>query len=405
MKPAKTEKKENQVSKSINENFHDFNGRLDLILKLIRIMINLSISEGKILDLNKKKELIKKYNDMFKAAKNEFNLNLQEILSNDFLNDIMKNLSLFNNKLIQLLKAALSYYNKFLLNKISVDILVDNLIDLFGKSIAYVKNNKGKNLSFDLIKEFYSYLDDISKRAEDLKQLSSKKKSKEEELKIKEKEESVSKYYLKIETLKKALEEKENELNSTNEQLMTISLDLGAYKEMNEDLTKRVREINDNPNGIIVEKNKSIDDYKDIINRIEQKFSKFEKSNSALSKKVSQNERKIIGLEKSNSFLKKINRGQNMKIQQLENEMQNLMAMMELNKKENKEINKAFTDKWRELKTYIIQLEDGNQFLFDNLNDLENSVTQFMMDYEINNPNIFDNVDTDFYNYNFFNKN
>ena len=405
MKPAKTEKKENQVSKSINENFHDFNGRLDLILKLIRIMINLSISEGKILDLNKKKELIKKYNDMFKAAKNEFNLNLQEILSNDFLNDIMKNLSLFNNKLIQLLKAALSYYNKFLLNKISVDILVDNLIDLFGKSIAYVKNNKGKNLSFDLIKEFYSYLDDISKRAEDLKQLSSKKKSKEEELKIKEKEESVSKYYLKIETLKKTLEEKENELNSTNEQLMTISLDLGAYKEMNEDLTKRVREINDNPNGIIVEKNKSIDDYKDIINRIEQKFSKFEKSNSALSKKVSQNERKIIELEKSNSFLKKINRDQNMKIQQLENEMQNLMAMMELNKKENKEINKAFTDKWRELKTYIIQLEDGNQFLFNNLNDLENSVTQFMMDYEINNPNIFDNVDTDFYNYNFFNKN
>ena len=57
------------------------------------------------------------------------------------------------------------------------------------------------------------------------------------------------------------------------------------------------------------------------------------------------------------------------------------------------------------MKNYIIQLEDGNQFLFDNLNDLENSVTQFMMDYEINNPNIFDNVDTDFYNYNFFNKN
>ena len=56
------------------------------------------------------------------------------------------------------------------------------------------------------------------------------------------------------------------------------------------------------------------------------------------------------------------------------------------------------------MKTYIIQLEDKNQFLFDNFNDLANSVTQFMMDYEINNPNIFDNVDTDFYNYNFFNK-
>ena len=72
-------------------------------------------------------------------------------------------------------------------------------------------------------------------------------------------------------------------------------------------------------NRIIEEKNKSIDDYKDIISRIEQKLdianfliaenslkiSKLEKSNSALSEKVSQNERKIIELEESNSFLKK----------------------------------------------------------------------------------------------------
>ncbi len=86
-----------------------------------------------------------------------------------------------------------------------------------------------------------------------------------------------------------------------------------------------------------------------------------------------------------------------MVIQQLENEIQNLMAMMELNKKENKEIIKSFTDKWRELKTYIIELEDGNQFLYDNFNDFTNSVTQFMIDYQINNPNIFDYVDTYFY--------
>ena len=85
-----------------------------------------------------------------------------------------------------------------------------------------------------------------------------------------------------------------------------------------------------------------------------------------------------------------------MEIQQLENEIQNLMAMMELNKKENKEIIKTFTDKWRALKTYIIRLEDGNQFLYDNFNDFANSVTKFMIDYQINNPNIFDCVGTDF---------
>ncbi len=131
MKPAKTEKKENQETKPNNGNFPDFNGRLDLILKLICILINLSISEGKLLDSDKKKELIKKYDDKFKAAKSEINLNLHRIISKDFLNDLLKYFSFFNNNLLQLLKAALSFYNKFLLNKISVDILMDNLINLF----------------------------------------------------------------------------------------------------------------------------------------------------------------------------------------------------------------------------------------------------------------------------------
>lgn len=131
MKPAKTEKKENQETKPNKGNFPDFNGRLDLILKLICILINLSISEGKLLDSDKKKELIKKYDDKFKAAKSEINLNLHRIISKDFLNDLLKYFSFFNNNLLQLLKAALSFYNKFLLNKISVDILMDNLINLF----------------------------------------------------------------------------------------------------------------------------------------------------------------------------------------------------------------------------------------------------------------------------------
>ena len=76
---------------------------------------------------------------------------------------------------------------------------------------------------------------------------------------------------------------------------------------------------------------------------------------------------------------------------------------MELNKKENIRMFKAFADKWRELETYITQLEDDNQFLYNSFNDLANSVNQFMIDYQINNHNIFNDFDTDFYNYNFFN--
>ncbi len=100
MKPAKTKKKENQETKPNNGNFPDFNGRLDLILKLICLIINLSISEGILLVLDKKKELIKKYDNMFKAAKKEFNLNLHGIISKNFLNDLMKNFSFFNNNLL-----------------------------------------------------------------------------------------------------------------------------------------------------------------------------------------------------------------------------------------------------------------------------------------------------------------
>jgi len=235
MKPAKTEKKDNQESKPNNEEFPDFNGRLDLILKIISILINLSISEGKLNDLNKKKELIKKYDDMFKAAKNDFILNIQKIISKDFLNEIKKDFHIFNQNLIPFLNSALSSFNKFQKNEISVGNLMDELIDAFGRSFTYVKNNNGKNLSFKLSNEFYSYLDDISKRAKDLKQLSSKIKTKEE-IKIKEKKESEREYYLQIATLKKILKEKENELKSINEHIMALTLDLGTCKEMNQNV-------------------------------------------------------------------------------------------------------------------------------------------------------------------------
>ena len=59
---------------------------------------------------------------------------------------------------------------------------MDKLIDLFGKSITYVKKNNGKNFSSDLANEFHSYLEDITKRAKDLKQLSSKKNQKKKNL-------------------------------------------------------------------------------------------------------------------------------------------------------------------------------------------------------------------------------
>ena len=422
MNTAKTEKKEIQETKPNNEQFPDFNGRLDLVLKLICILINLSISEGNLSDLDKKKELIKKYDDMFKAAKNGFCINLQRIMYKDFLNDMIKNFTCFDKNLLPFIRNALSCYNNFLLNKINVDKLMDELIALFSKSISYVKMNKGKSYSFDLTNEFYYYLDDISKRAKDLKHLTSKKKSKDEEIKVQEKAESESEYFFKIEELKKLLEEKENELNSANQQFMSLSLDLGTYKEINEHLTKNINEIKNTSNNIIERKNKEIDDYKSILNRIEQKLEETLKESKESKKKtdeklseysnlIAQNSlkisnlsQKIIVLEKSNSLLKKENQELKKTIQQFENEIKSLKIKFEQSTKERNEILKIFTQKWRELQLYIMDLEDGNAFLLDRYNELANSVYQFIIDYQIRNANSINEVDQDLYYYNYLNK-
>ena len=299
---------------------------------------------------------------------------------------------------------------------------MDELIALFSKSISYVKMNKGKSYSFDLTNEFYYYLDDISKRAKDLKHLTSKKKSKDEEIKVQEKAESESEYFFKIEELKKLLEEKENELNSANQQFMSLSLDLGTYKEINEHLTKNINEIKNTSNNIIERKNKEIDDYKSILNRIEQKLEETLKESKESKKKtdeklseysnlIAQNSlkisnlsQKIIVLEKSNSLLKKENQELKKTIQQFENEIKSLKIKFEQSTKERNEILKIFTQKWRELQLYIKDLEDGNAFLLDRYNELANSVYQFIIDYQIRNANSINEVDQDLYYYNYLNK-
>jgi chromosome segregation ATPase len=251
--------------------------------------------------------------------------------------------------------------------------------------------------------------------------LTSKKKSKEEEIKVKEKAESESEYFFKIEELKKPIEEKESELNSANQQFMSLSLDQGTYKQINENLTKNKNEIKDNSNNIIERKTKEIDDYKSILNSIERKLDETIKESKESRKKtdaklsefsnliaqnsleISKLSQKIIGLEKSNSLLKKENQEQKKKIQQLENEIKSLKIKFEQSIKEKNEILKIFTQKWRELQIYIMDLEDGNAFLLDRYNELANSVYQFTIDYQIRNANSINEVDQDLYYYNYFN--
>ena len=216
---------------------------------------------------------------------------------------------------------------------------------------------------------------------------------------------------------------------------------ISVFREIYSKLLNIIKESSANKgnsfeNLIFEEKNKNIDDYKNIINRIEKELQesikerkesrnailnleqKLEKANPKiaqnslksrnailnLEQKLAQNSLKISKLEKSNSLLVKVNQEQKMKIQNLENEIKNLMTTLELSTKENNKNLKMFRNKWRELKNLIIQLKDGNQFLLNNFNNLSNTVNQFIIYYQIFNPEIFDEVEpsTDFFDYNFY---
>ena len=118
MNTSKIENKKSQEANQVNDNFPDFNGRLDLVLKIISILINLSISESAQINISQKKEMIKKYDDMFKNAKDEYCLNLQQIMTQNFFEYMKENFSLFNTKLLPFIQKALLFYNQFLKNQI-----------------------------------------------------------------------------------------------------------------------------------------------------------------------------------------------------------------------------------------------------------------------------------------------
>ena len=124
MNTSKIENKKSQEANQVNDNFPDFNGRLDLVLKIISIILNLSISESNQIDISQKKEMIKKYDDMFKNAKDEYCLNLQRIMTQNFLKDIMKNFTFFSAELLPFINNALLFYNKFLKNQIITKFVI-----------------------------------------------------------------------------------------------------------------------------------------------------------------------------------------------------------------------------------------------------------------------------------------
>ena len=181
-------------------------GKLGLIFKIMNVLISLSLSEGQSSDEKTKNDCLKKYDDLFTKLDNEMLLSTKNNIQNELINNILKDMKLFNPKFVKEVLSVLQAFKKFMAGGINIDTILEQLITSLKSSITQIKENNGKNHSnhsFKLINEFYQYLDDFSEKIKNLKQVVSKKKYQEEEIKSNEKEDIYNKLNFQIECLKK----------------------------------------------------------------------------------------------------------------------------------------------------------------------------------------------------------
>ena len=319
--------------KSNIQDYPLFNGKLELIFKMMNVLISLSLSECQFSDENTKNDLLKKYDDLFKKINKEMLLSTKSSFQKDLFNTILADMKLFNTKLVQIVFSVLQTFKKFMTREINIDVFLEELIISLKSAVTQIKENNGKNRTFNLINEFYQYLKKFSEKINNLKQVVSKKNFEEGEIKLKEKEDIYKELTFKIETLKKQLEEKGKDLENTYLKSMQLSLDKSSLKENNEILTKKLGD----SKITIKEKKKDDQEYRNKIDKMENILSSLEQKYTFLEKSNSKNAAEIEKLKNTISAeiqnLKNIEYEQEMEIQNLKTtqyehamEIQNLKA-------------------------------------------------------------------------------
>ena len=394
-----------QDSKINNQNYPSFKEKLELILKLLNILICLCISEGNIPNNENKKSYIEKYNKLFKTTNNNIFMSTKNFFSFGLFKEISQDIGSFNKFLGKEVFILLKNIKQFLADEINLDNLLEKVCSSLDFSIQYIKLNKGTNYSFNLIYEFHQYLDEFSKTIMSLKDVTSKKQSKEEEIKQKENENKINQFEIKIQNLLKALEQKEKELESALNNNILLSLDVSSYRESNEILKDKLNETEIK----IKEKNEENKLYKNQIDKIEntlstfsKKFEDLEKSNSEYANQIQQlkkdksesalNEQKLSNqiqqLEKAKSEsalneqklsnqiqqLEKAKSESALNEQKLSNQIQQLKTKIEL--LEETKIQSTFTIE--RLSKENFQLKKECQMLNQKIENLENQVKYLM---------------------------
>ena len=175
----KAEKDETKTKSDIQD-YPLFKGKFEFIFKIINVLIILSLSECQFSDKNTKNDRLKKYDDLFKKLENEMNLSTKSSFQKELFNAILTDMKLFNTKLIQIVFSVLDKFKQFMTRVINIDAFLEVLITSLKLAIIQIKEKNGKNRTFNMINEFYQYLEEFSEKINNLKQVVSKKNSKKE---------------------------------------------------------------------------------------------------------------------------------------------------------------------------------------------------------------------------------
>ena len=396
-----------ETKREIKE-FTDCRGKHGLVLKILNILISLSISEGTLIDDTLVMNLRNEFDELFRVMEEDMKLSISNTMQATLINKLLSNVKKLNNQLAKEILKAFNEYANFLKNKTNIDNLLDKIITTFKSSIDYIMKNNPKKVSKEIINGFYKYLDGFSLSIKKVKEITSQKKSQREEQKIKKNEEIEAEYKSTIEKLKKIIEEKENDLSKAYEKSIRLSLDLDSFRRDNQALIKTVND----SRSIIKKKDEDIKDYKKTIERMEKMYVSNTEAIKSLQERVKtleitdiQNSHKIKNLSEENQFLKK-------KIEDLEKNIKALESENELKDKRNKaeisNILKICRNNFRELRTHIAELEEDRLFFYNNYINLANEFNNVVIDYNnfiteqlLQNPEMINEDDEDFFNYDF----
>ena len=389
-----------ETKREIKE-FTDCRGKHGLVLKILNILISLSISEGTLIDDTLDMNLRDEFDKLFREMEDDMKLSISNTIQNTLINKLLSNMKKLNNQLAKEILKAFNEYANFLKNKTNIDNLLDTIITTFKSSIDYIMKNNPKKVSKEIINGFYKYLDGFSLSIKKVKEITSQKKSQREEQKIKKNEEIEAEYKSTIEKLKKIIEEKENDLSKAYEKSIRLSLDLDSFRRDNQALIKTVND----SRSIIKKKDEDIKDYKKTIERMEKMYVSNTEAIKSLQERVKTLEITDIQNSNENQFLKK-------KIEDLEKNIKALASENELKDKRNKaeisNILKICRNNFRELRTHIAELEEDRLFFYNNYINLANEFNNVVIDYNnfiteqlLQNPEMINEDDEDFFNYDF----